>query len=94
MYHSTHAYQCTESTENNWKDLRCQSQNGFQYTYYLIRINIIIFLQTVFGYVEFERQIQQYFSKWESYERERKRYRQTDRQTNKDQRRERVKGES
>ena len=37
--------------------------------------NQIFFLQTVFGYVEFERQIQQCFSKCEPYKRERERER-------------------
>ena len=36
---------------------------------------VSIFLQTVFGYVNFEMQIQQHFSKCESYLRERERER-------------------
>ena len=44
------------------------------------------FLQTVFGYIAFEKQIQQHFSKCESYLRERERER--------DQRREKVQRES
>ena len=35
------------------------------------------FFQTVFGYIAFETQIQQHFSKCESYERERERERET-----------------
>ena len=31
MYHSIHAYQNTESSENHQKDFRCQSENGIQY---------------------------------------------------------------
>ena len=31
MYHSTHAYQSTESIENHWKDFRFQSKNGIKY---------------------------------------------------------------
>ena len=42
------------------------------------------FLQTVFGYIAFEKQIQQHFSKCESYLRERERERERER----DQRRE------
>ena len=74
MYHSIHAYQSTESIENQWKDFRFKSENGMKYTYHQARINTI-FLQTVFGYVEFERQIQQCFSKREPYKRERERER-------------------
>ena len=41
------------------------------------------FLQTVFGYIAFEKQIQQHFSKCESYmrERERERERPVERET-------------
>ena len=41
------------------------------------------FLQTVFGYIAFEKQIQQHFSKCESYlrERERQRERPVERET-------------
>ena len=59
--------------------------NSYQYNY---------FLQTFFGYVEFDRQIQQYLSKWGSYERERERETETetdkDRQTENGGERERV----
>ena len=48
------------------------------------------FLQTVLGYIAFEKQIQQHFSKRESYLRERERERERER----DQRREKVQGES
>ena len=37
------------------------------------------FLQTVFGYIAFEKQIQQHFSKCESYLRERERERERER---------------
>ena len=50
-----------------------------KYTYHQARINTI-FLQTVFGYVEFERQIQQCFSKCETYKRERERKRERGRE--------------
>ena len=46
------------------------------------------FLQTVFGYIAFEKQIQQHFSNCESYLRERERERE------RDQLREKVQGES
>ena len=67
MYHSIHAYQSTESIENHWKDFRFQSENEIKYTYHQARIITIFF----FGYVEFERQIQQ--CKCESYEIEKER---------------------
>ena len=38
------------------------------------------FLQTVLGYIAFEKQIQQHFSKCESYLRERKRERERERE--------------
>ena len=46
------------------------------------------FLQTVLGYIAFEKQIQQHFSKCESYLKEREKERE------RDQRREKVQGES
>ena len=47
------------------------------------------FLQTVLGYIAFEKQIKQHFSKCESYLRERERERERER----DQRREKVQSE-
>ena len=54
------------------------------------------FLQTVLGYIAFEKQIQQHFSKCESYLRERERERERERGggRERDQRREKVQGES
>ena len=72
MYYSIHVYQNTESIETHWK----------KYTYHQTRIRYFFF-----GYVEFERQIQQCFSKCESYGRERG-------QIKKDWWRERVQGDS
>ena len=66
MYYSIRVYQNTESIGAHWKDFRFQSENGIKYTYHQTRIKYFFF-----GYVEFERQIQQCFSKWESYARER-----------------------
>ena len=51
------------------------------HNYNLTRINIIIFYKQSLDTFEFERQIQQYLSKWESYKRERQTDRQTDSQT-------------
>ena len=50
------------------------------------------FLQTVLEYIAFEKQIQQHFSKCESYLREREREREKERE--REQRREKVQGES
>ena len=52
------------------------------------------FLQTVLGYIAFEKQIQQHFSKCESYLREREREREIEIERERDQRREKVQGES
>ena len=82
MYYSIHTYQSTESTKitgerkipvQNWNTMYLLASS---YQYY--------FLQTVLGYIAFEKQIQQHFSKCESYLREGER----------DQRREKVQGKS
>ena len=71
MYYSIHTYQSTESTKltgpvQKWNTMYILASS---YQYY--------FLQTVLGYIAFEKQIQQHFSKCESYmylrERERER---------------------
>ena len=73
MYYSIHTYQSTESTKiterrkipvQKWKTMYILASS---YQYY--------FLQTVLGYIAFEKQIQQHFSKCESYLRERERER-------------------
>ena len=75
MYYSIHTYQSTESTKitgerkipvQNWNTMYLLASS---YQYY--------FLQTVLGYIAFEKQIQQHFSKCESYLRERERERET-----------------
>ena len=89
MYHSTHAYQSTESTENNWKDLRCASQNGFQYTYYLTRITIIIFYKPSLDMLSLRGKYNNISVNGSRMrEKERETDRQTDRQTDRDQGRE------
>ena len=71
MYYSIHTYQSTESTNSlerrkipvqKWNTM-CILASSYQY----------YFLQTVLGYIAFEKQIQQHFSKCESYLRERER---------------------
>ena len=69
--------------------------------YILARSYQYYFLQTVLGYIAFEKQIQQHFSKCESYLRERERERERkigererERERERDQRREKVQGDS
>ena len=64
--------------------------------YILQSLHQYYFLQTVFGYIAFEKQIQQHFSKCESYLRERERERERERpaERERDQQREKVPGES
>ena len=75
MYYSIHTYQSTESTKitGETSDSRPKMELASSYQYFV--------LQTVFGYIAFEKQIQQHFSKCESYLRERERERERDRET-------------
>ena len=63
-----------------------------EYNIRISKLASILFL-TVFGYIAFEKQIQQHFSKCESYLREREREKERERERERDQRREKVQGE-
>ena len=79
MYYSIHTYQSTESTKISGETL--DSPTKMEYNVHITSASSYqyYFLQTVLGYIAFEKQIQQHFSKCESYMRERERERERER---------------
>ena len=71
MYYSIHIYQSTESTKIT--GYTYDSRTKMEYNVHISKLVSILFLQTVLGNIAFEKQIQQHFSKCESYLRERER---------------------
>ena len=63
MYYSIHTYQSTESTKITGD---VDSRPKMELIVHISKLASILFL-TVFGYIAFEKQIQQHFSKCESY---------------------------
>ena len=65
MYYSIHTYQSTESTKITGETQ--DSRPKMEYNVHISKLVSILFLTYSFGYIAFEKQIQQHFSKCKFY---------------------------